>query len=315
MSRVRVGVIGTGGIASARTAHFSADPNTEIAAIASRSSDKAKEAAERYGCRAAENWQAIVADPEIDAVVVATPNTMHFEHALAALENGKHVEVEYPLCQTLEQADALRSVAEAKGVVLHHGLNVRTEAIYLAAKDALARIGDPVCMRFTYYGAGKWYTTPELVGDMYLALHIHFIDYARGLFGEVKSLVATGHHSGKGDTYSHSGVILTEHENCPSVHIEFGMGYTARPPYTFHILGTDGLITMSGSREIELETADGKSPVEVPKKDNLLDDSENFVARIVRGAAPLREWDDCIRTMRLCLDCTRSSATGEKIAY
>lgn len=314
MGTIRIGMIGPGSMAQKRMTHFAEHPRAEVVAVAARSTENARKAADEYDARAFGAWQDLLADDEIDAVSIATPNTTHYEQAHAALESGKHVLVEYPLCQTLEEAQALKHSADARGLVLHHGLNVRSEAIYLATLGALPEIGEPVAMRFTYYGEGKWYTTPELVGDMFLALHIHFIDYARGFFGEVTALTATGHEAGVGADFRHTGVALLEHERCPAVQIEFGMGYPACPGYSFHAMGTEGVLTMQGG-EITLQTGDEGRAIDQPEQDNLRPDSDNFIARITEDARPLRDWDDATRTMALCLDCTRSARTGAKISY
>ena len=310
----RIGVIGTGSIARRRMEQFTDHPSAEVVAVVSRSLDSAREVSDEFGAQAFDSWQAMLADDAIDAVAIATPNTQHFEQTLAALEHGKHVSVEYPLCQTLEEAGALKAAADARGLVLHHGLNVRSEAIYLAALGALPAIGEPVAMHVTYYSDSKWYATPELVGDMFLALHIHFIDYARGFFGEVTALTAATHEAGSDASFRHSGVVLLEHKRCPAVQIEFGMGYPVCPGYSFHVMGTDGLLKMSGG-EVTLITAEGDRAIELSEQDDLHADSNNFVARIAEGAEPLRDWDDMTRTMALCLDCTRAARTGVKIAY
>ena len=314
MAKLRVGIVGAGGgIANARAQHYAENPNSELVACASRTVEKARATAEKHGCRALQSWQDVVSDPEVDAVCIATPNMLHFEQAKAALENGKHTEVEYPLSQTLEQIDALKAAADAKGVVLHHGLNVRSEPLFLGGLEVLPKLGDLAHARITYFGGGKWYIKPELVGDMFLALHIHFIDYFRGWFGEVRSLLATKHTGGQAEGFMHSGTILMEHEKCPAAYIEFGMGYPGSPAYSLEVLGTDGLLVKGKSLSLMV----GKEATEVaqPKSDALRADSDNFVAEVVEGAAPMRSWEDGRRTMELSLDCTRSAETGEKLTY
>jgi len=180
-------------------------------------------------------------------------------------------------------------------------------------KENLPQIGDLACARITYFGGGKWYIKPELVGDMFLALHLHFIDYFRGWFGEVKSLQATRHAAGEGDGFMHSGTILMEHENCPASYIEFGMGYPASPAYVVQILGSQGLVR--NDKALTVKIGKEATEIEMGKKAALQPDSDNFVAQIVDGAAPHRSWEDGRRTIELSLDCTRSAETGEKIAY
>ena len=79
--------------------------------VTARNADETKEFADRWGWqRASSDWRAAINDPDIDLVDVVTPNNVHAEHAIAALEAGKHVACEKPLANTL---DAARQMAEA----------------------------------------------------------------------------------------------------------------------------------------------------------------------------------------------------------
>jgi len=165
MAKLRVGIIGAGGgIANRRAQYFTENPNSEVVLCASRSREKAAALAEQLGCDSVETWQGLAQSPEVDAVCIATPNALHYEQAKVVLEAGKHAEVEYPLCQTLERAAELKKLADSKGVVLHHGLNVRSEPLYLTTLDNVNKLGSIACARITYFGGGKWYVKPKVVG-------------------------------------------------------------------------------------------------------------------------------------------------------
>ena len=87
---------------------------------------RAPDALERFGARYPEakrydRLDAALADPDIDAVIVATPSGLHFEHARAALEAGKHVMVEKPLAHTVAEAVALTAMAAERGLTLMVG--------------------------------------------------------------------------------------------------------------------------------------------------------------------------------------------------
>ena len=313
MAKLRVGLIGAGGIGRCRAQHYSDDPDAELVLCASRTAEKARAIAEQHGCRVVETWQELVQSPEIDAVSIAAPNLLHYEQARAALSSGKHTSVEYPLCQTLEDVDELYELARRKGVALHHGLNVREEPLYTKTKQLLPDLGDIAHARITFFAGGdKWYHVPELVGNMHLALHLHFVDYFRGFFGDVRSLLATYHRSGRGEDSRHSGTILMEHERNPAGYIEFGAGYPGRPAYTMSILGAKGYL-YAHERQISLDCGAGPKDVEMPSDEALREDSNNFVAQVVRNAPPLRTPEDGRRTMEISLLCTKSAATGEKI--
>ena len=127
MSQIRMGVIGCGSIAE--IAHFpSIDrcPEAKLVAVCDINPDSAKSAASRWG---AENWFTDYRDmyqkAKLDAVVIATPNNLHRNQAVAAARSGVHVVVEKPLAVTnVEAWDIVRACKEA-GVKLMVGCDRR----------------------------------------------------------------------------------------------------------------------------------------------------------------------------------------------
>ncbi len=138
--KVRVGIIGSGGIA--RAAHMPAyakDPDCEIVVVCDVSEKARKAAAEKFGVsRAVEDYREVAADPEIDAVSVCTPNFMHRDPTVACLEAGKHVIVEKPIAtNAAEGADMVRAAKKADRI-LAVGLHFR----YNPSVEALRRFAD-----------------------------------------------------------------------------------------------------------------------------------------------------------------------------
>src|SRR5437763_9220219 len=96
------------------------------------------EAARRWGVHAAAAYQEVLADPGIDAVFVTSPSEAHREHCLAALAAGKHVLVEKPLADTLEDADAIAAAAARSDRVLMVDHCERFDPAFLDARHAVA---------------------------------------------------------------------------------------------------------------------------------------------------------------------------------
>jgi UDP-N-acetylglucosamine 3-dehydrogenase len=135
---LRVGIIGCGDVA--RRVHL---PSLEAAgAQVTRFASKVLADAEATAnaaqgeAMATDDWRQLVASPHIDAVDVCTPNHLHAEMAIAALETGKHVLVESPMAITLRDADALLKTAARKGVMLIPAHSVRFIGPYAAMVDA-----------------------------------------------------------------------------------------------------------------------------------------------------------------------------------
>jgi predicted dehydrogenase len=118
---------------------------TTVDAIASRDESKARQAAQELGLpRSYGSYEALIADPEIDAVYIPLPNHLHVEWATRAAEAGKHVLCEKPIALTAAAAAALLPVRDRTGVLIQEGFMVRTHPQWLRAREIAqsGRIGD-----------------------------------------------------------------------------------------------------------------------------------------------------------------------------
>ncbi len=147
---VRLGVVGCGRIA--QVAHLPAATKAagiELAAVCDPSPHLSGAVGARYGVPAFTELEAML-DTALDAVVVATPDRLHHEHALAALEAGKHVLVEKPLAPEPDDARHLGEISDRLGLKLQVGAMKRHDPGIEYARAAVARIGRVLSM-------GTWY--------------------------------------------------------------------------------------------------------------------------------------------------------------
>jgi len=116
-SRIRWGVLGAAAIATGRTMPaIRAAGNATLQALASRDPEKGRKVAQEFGIpRLHAGYEALLADPEIDAVYLPLPNQLHFEWALRAMQAGKHVLCEKPLCISAEQVARLCAERDRSG--------------------------------------------------------------------------------------------------------------------------------------------------------------------------------------------------------
>jgi predicted dehydrogenase len=125
VSDVRWGILGTGGIASAFTADLLATGLT-VTAVGSRSEASAQEFASRFGNPTAHgSYEALAADPNVDAIYVATPHPMHEQNALLAIRAGKHVLVEKAFTVNEREAQNLADEAAAHDVAVMEAMWTR----------------------------------------------------------------------------------------------------------------------------------------------------------------------------------------------
>src|SRR5260221_10988212 len=125
----------------------------EIDAIADQNAALAEEARARFGFENAYgDWRQLVEDPKIDLVDITTPNFLHVEVALAALEAGKHVYCEKPMAVTVEGARRMAAAAKKSGVKTMVAFNNIKNPAALLAKQIIERgeIGQPVRFRGTF---------------------------------------------------------------------------------------------------------------------------------------------------------------------
>ena len=120
MRKVNWGVLGTAGIAKGQTIPgMKLAKNCTLHAIAGRDLKKALAYQEAFGFRKAyDSYDQLLEDPEIEAVYIPLPNTLHYEWAKKALQHGKHVLCEKPLVPTAREAEELFRTADENGVCL-----------------------------------------------------------------------------------------------------------------------------------------------------------------------------------------------------
>ena len=170
--RLRVGVLGAGPIA--QFAHLEATRkarNAELVAICDAATDLLERmAAVHQPQRVYTDYGALLADPEIDAVVVAVSDQYHVALARQALEAGKHVLVEKPLGVSIEECKTLRQAAAAKGCLLQVGNNRRFDpGIAFARTFVHEQIGQVMAIKAWYYDSFYRYTMTDNLQPIPLA--------------------------------------------------------------------------------------------------------------------------------------------------
>jgi predicted dehydrogenase len=113
---LRLGVLGAGNIADLNVAGYLDHPRCDVVAVCDVDAASAKAAAERWGVdRVYTEPEDLLGDEDVDAVEVLTPTHLHHEHVVAALQAGKHVSVQKPITNTVDQARHIAAVAEETG--------------------------------------------------------------------------------------------------------------------------------------------------------------------------------------------------------
>lgn len=139
MKKVKVGVIGAGGISHAHMGGYQQLPDVEVAAVADVLPGRAKEWAEKYGApRAFEDYRELLALDEIEGVSVCTYNRAHAQPTIDALRAGKAVLCEKPMAPTLAEAAAMLKAARETGKMLMIGVHSRFSRSQQFARKVVA---------------------------------------------------------------------------------------------------------------------------------------------------------------------------------
>jgi predicted dehydrogenase len=117
LDRVRLGVVGAGNIADMNVAGYLEHPNCDVVAVCDVNEECLKSAATRWGVDSTyTDLGEMLAGAEIDAVEILTPTHLHYDHVLASLEAGKHVSVQKPVTNSVDEARVLAKVAADSGL-------------------------------------------------------------------------------------------------------------------------------------------------------------------------------------------------------
>ncbi|MEQ7006782.1 Gfo/Idh/MocA family oxidoreductase [Actinopolymorpha sp. B17G11] len=191
MQQVKIGVVGTGGIAGCHLKAYQGNPRAELLAVCDINADRATAVAKQWGAdRSYSDPADLFADPDVDAVSICTWNNTHAELAAAAVEAGKHVLVEKPMTRTYAEAQKLEDVVNAHdrilqvGFVRRHSANCRVLKsfidagdlgdIYYAKASCTRRAGNP----------GGWFADKAISGGGPLIdIGVHVIDLCWYLMG------------------------------------------------------------------------------------------------------------------------------------
>jgi 1,5-anhydro-D-fructose reductase (1,5-anhydro-D-mannitol-forming) len=190
--RIGWGIVGLGRIADTEIAPaVAAAANSTLAGVVSRTAAKAEEFAARHGAAAAyDDYAALLADPSVDAVYIATPNALHADQVVAAAEAGKHVLCDKPLATSVTEAERAVAACEAAGVRLGITFQTRNHEGMRDIRDLLAAGGiGSVRLVQVELGTGRklpqgWRTDPGLAGvGVMHNLGVHAYDLLRFLLG------------------------------------------------------------------------------------------------------------------------------------
>lgn len=198
MEDLKIGILGTGAIAATLADTMNRMSGVKLYGAASRSLEKAKAFAERFGIdHAYGSYEELVADPEIELVYIATPHSEHYKNAVLCLEHGKHVLCEKAFAVNAAQAKEMIALAEEKKLLITEAMWVRYMPMAKTLREVLDSgiIGEPMTLTASlcYLIDGiQRLVDPNLAGGALLDVGIYTIAFASLVFGdEITSITST----------------------------------------------------------------------------------------------------------------------------
>jgi len=245
---------------------------SRVDAIASRSSDKAHTAARRFGVpRSYDSYEALIADPSIEAIYIPLPNHLHLEWTIAAARAGKHVLCEKPLALTSADAQRMIDACREAGVKLMEAFMYRLHPLWQAAVDAVSsgRVGQLRAVQtvFSYFNddPANIRNIAEMGGGALYDVGCYAVNLSRMLFQSEPTAV---HAATRRDAVSGTDVMT-------SALLEFEHGHS-----TF-ICSTQ----LESSQRVEILGTSGRLVIEIPF--NIPPDRPTRLDQIAGGSPPV----------------------------
>jgi predicted dehydrogenase len=293
-----------------------------IAACYSRSPDKREAFAKKYGCKAAQSYEAILEDRSIEAIINTTPNASHLETTRAAAAAGKHVFLDKPIANTIADARAITDACRKAKVVLALGYQRRRESHFRWIKQRIGEFGKLVNAeanisrdRLGQIDLGSWrYTAEGMPGGVMLQIGIHYTDVLEYLLGPVKAV------SGQfvrlvlpGDNPDVASLLL-EHESGALSTLNASYA-SASEYYLVNIYGKEASAYYDLHQGLRFLKRGSKTstPVTSPKNDPIVEELEEF-ARAVRGeGTPEMDGERSTASLAVILAGIRSAKEGRRV--
>jgi predicted dehydrogenase len=321
---VRVACIGIGWWSDVLADAMRRSGKLEIAACYTRSEDKRRAFAAKYGCAAAPSYDAILADRTIEAIVNTTPNNVHLETTRAAARAGKHVFLDKPIANTVREGREIARVCRDAGVVLALGYQRRRESHFRWVRrkidaGAFGRLVNAEANisrdRLGKIDVSSWrYTAEGMPGGVMLQIGIHYTDVLEYLMGPI---IAVSGRSAQlvlpGDNPDVASLVL-EHEGGALSTLNASYA-CASEYYLLNVYGKEASAYYDLHSGLRFLERGGAHPEQVTsgKNDAFVDELEEF-ARAVRGdGAPEMDGERATRSLAVVRAGVLSAREGRRV--
>jgi predicted dehydrogenase len=248
--KIRWGILSTARIAEKFAKAVAHLDDAEVIAVGSRKQATADEFADQFDIpRRHASYEALAADPDVDAIYVATPHNFHAENMLLCLEAGKPVLCEKPFTVNADEAKKVATLAREKGLFLMEAMWSRFLPIAAKARELIAdgAIGDVLRVQVDFGFRSGWnpegrLLNPDLAGGALLDVGIYVASFASMVFGgEQPDRIASMAHLGETGVDEQNAAILGYPGNRMAI---ISSAVRVNTPQEAWISGTEGMIRL-----------------------------------------------------------------------
>jgi len=324
MEPLRVACIGMGWWSDVLADAIQRSKKLKIVACFTRSEDKRKAFAAKYGCTAAPSYETILKDRSIEAIINTTPNDVHLETTRAAAEAGKHVFLDKPIANTVSEGRKIAEVCRKAKVVLALGYQRRRESHFRWIRQRIdaGEFGKLVNAeanisrdRLGKIDLNSWrYTAAGMPGGVMLQIGIHYSDVLEYLLGPVKAV------SGRfaqlvlpGDNPDVASLVL-EHENGALSTLNASYA-SASEYYLMNLYGKEATAyyDMHSGLRVLKRGGTSASPVPCPKNDSFVEELEEFASAVRGEGAPEMGGEAATRSLAVIRAGIVSAREGRRV--
>ena len=296
----------------------------QIASCFTRSDEKRRAFAAKYGCEAAPSYESMLGDPGIEAIINTTPNNVHLETTRAAARAGKHVFLDKPIANTVAEGRALTEACRSAGVILALGYQRRREAHFrwVRARIDAGDFGRLVNAeanisrdRLGKIDLTSWrYTSAGMPGGVLLQIGIHYTDVLEFLMGPV--IAVTGRFAQlvlPGDNPDVASVVL-EHENGALSTLNASYASSGEY-YLLNVYGKEATAYYDLHQGLRYVKRGEKapSPVSCEPSDAIVSELDEFAAAVRGAGAPEMDGEKSTRSLAVVLAGIRSAREGRRV--
>jgi myo-inositol 2-dehydrogenase/D-chiro-inositol 1-dehydrogenase len=329
VERLGVGLVGCGGMGRSLAKQLITIDEARLVAVTDVSVEARERAAEELGSPAVESVEALLAAPDLQAVVVATPGFQHRTVLELAASAGKHAFVEKPLAVTSADCDAMISTARDAGITLMVGQVLRFYPCWWKVLELVRQgeIGEPWAITVTRIsGWGNWTTTwrksMSMSGGLLMEVNAHEIDFMTQIGGDVVRVYA------EADRFEEDG---SDYPNIHFVSLRFAQGamghlhsssVSAVNDLSGKVQGSEGTIVYSngfgGGGEIRYARKNGTATVipisEIQIENPVRKELRLFVDCLRNGGPVPIPPEQGRRNVRIAEAAYESARTGQPVA-